>query len=143
MRRWSWLFAFGLVLLLAAATGAQTAGNEVIGFYRVEQVTDLGNQVRVTLHIRLTNQSTSELSITQVALRDLGQPGKPAASAAWARLGPGEATSVDNQFVISRAEYGRWSRGARPALRVTIQNSQGRSLMRTISLLPLRPRRAQ
>ncbi len=143
MRRWSWVSTFVLVMLLAAATTADTAGNEVIGFYRVEQVTDLGSQVRVTLHIRLTNNSASELSITQVALRDLGQPGKPAASAAWARLGPREATSVDNQFVISRAEYGRWSRGGRPALRVTFQNSQGRTLMRIVSLLPLSPRRAQ
>jgi len=56
------------ILLLAAAAAAQTAGNEVTGFYSVRQATDLGTMVRVTLHIRLVNNTPQELSILRVDL---------------------------------------------------------------------------
>lgn len=143
MARWSCCSTLVFLLLLAAATTAQSAGNEVVGFYRVEQVTDLGPQVRVSLHIRLVNNSPQELSITKVALHDLHQGGRPVEAAAWARLRPREGTTLEQEFVVSRAEYKSWSKGAGPALQVTFQPAEGREMMRTIALQPSRVRRPQ
>lgn len=135
--------ALSLCLVCLVALAARAAGNEVVGFYRVEQVTDLGPQVRVTLYIRLTNNSAAELSITKVALRDMRQPAKPAVTSAWAQLQPREATTVEQEFVVSRAEYQSWSRGARPMLQVALQPAGGREVARTIPLRRLPPRRPQ
>ena len=137
------LLALALCLSLTAATAARAAGNEVTGSYRVEQVTDLGPQVRVTLHIRLLNNSLQELSITRIAFRDMHRGGKPAESSAWARLQPREGATVEQQFVVPRAEYQRWSKGTRPMLQVAFQPAGGREVMRTIQLRRLPARRPQ
>jgi len=131
------------ILLLAAAAAAQTAGNEVTGFYSVRQATDLGTMVRVTLHIRLVNNTPQELSILRVAVQDRAQGAQPAGTSAWARLEQRQGASVDQQFVISKAEYARWKRGGQPVLQVAFQPDGGRELLRTIPLKPSRDRRPQ
>jgi len=133
--------AVALFLSLTTATAARAAGNEVIGSYRLEQVTDLGPQVRVTLHIRLLNNSAQNLSISKVALSDLHPGANQQAISAWAQLQPRQTTTLDQQFVVSRQEYERWRKGARPALQVALQPEAGRTVQRTILLRRLPPRR--
>ncbi|HMD32712.1 MAG TPA: hypothetical protein VKG84_12440 [Candidatus Acidoferrales bacterium] len=122
---------------------AHAAGPEVAGSYRVEQVANLGTQVRVTLHVRLLNNSKEEVFIRQAALesRDLKQ--KPAANAILARLQPRESTTVEQEVVVARTEYERWRKGERPTLRVALQPPGGGEVTRTISLRRLPARRAQ
>jgi len=135
---------FLLVLGLSLVCGAAWAGgNEVEGTYRVGNVTDLGPQVRVTLHIRLSNNTHGDLSVLQVALHEAAPARKAAATAAWAQLQPRKVTTVEQEFVISRREYERWSRGGSPMLEVTFQQAGGRAVTRTIVLHPSRDRRAQ
>lgn len=141
MSRFFHLAALTLILLCLVTMAVRAAGNEVVGFYRVEQTTDLGSQVRVTLHIRLVNNTAQELAITKVALHDMQQRGGQAEVAAWARLEPRGATSVDNEFVISRAEYASWNRGVHPSLQVAFQPAGGREVVRTVALRPLPARR--
>jgi hypothetical protein len=135
--------AASVLIPLLVGVAVVAAGTELVGTYRVEQVTDLGPHVRVTLHIRLINNSPQELSISRIALRDMHQRGKAAETSAWARLQPREIATVEQEFVISRAEYERWSKGARPMLQVALQPEGGREVMRTIALEPSRARRAQ
>lgn len=142
MARFFRLLKLILVFTLFWAIGVACAeGNEVVGTYRVEQVTDLGSEVRLTLHIRLVNNSPQDLVLTQVSLRDLRAREKPVAVAAWARLRPREGTTVEHDFVISRAEYQSWSKGVRPTLLVGLQPGGSREVVRIVQLIPLRARR--
>jgi len=131
------------ILCFAAVAAAQTAGIEVRGFYRVGQVTDLGKEVRVTLHIRLVNNSPQELSILRVGIRGAAGSAQGAETSAWARLEQREGTTMDKEFVVSKAEYARWRRGGQPVLQVAIQPEGGGELRRTIALKPSRERRPQ
>jgi len=123
-----------LVSLLLAGAALQAAGTELAGTYRVEQVTDLGSEVRVTLHIRLVNNTTQDLAVVEISLRDLHQSGERAAVPAVTRLQPREGTTVEHEFVVSRAEYERWSKGVRPALEVRLQSAGGREVRRAVYL---------
>jgi len=132
-----------LFLLLVTGGAVCAGGRELLGTYRIEQISDLGGEVRVTMHIRLLNNSPQNLSITKIALRDTHQRRNPAGTSAWSRLEPREAATVDQEFVVSRAEYESWSKGARPMLQVAYQPAGGREVARTIVLEPSRARRAQ
>ena len=134
------LLVLGLFLACAAAWAG---GNEVAGTYRVEGVTDLGPEMRVTLHIHLINNSANYLSITKVALHDVRPRRNAVETAAWSRLEPRHGTTADREFVVSRQEYERWRRGAHPMLQVALQAEGGREVVRTIPLRPSRDRRPQ
>jgi hypothetical protein len=135
-----------IAILAAVAVGAQspgqtTAGNEVVGFYRIVQTTDLGTTVRATLQIHLVNNNQPELSVTKVALRSRMPASRPAETAVWARLAAREGTNVTQEIIVTRAEYESWSKGASPALQVTMQTSEGREMRRMIALRRLPARR--
>jgi len=142
-------FAFLLLLpcLLASLVAApvRAAGPELAGSYRIEQVTNLGGQVRVTLHVRLVNNSQGEVFVTQAALETRSRKQGPAAAAAVVtRLAPRESTTLEQQVVVSRAEYESWTKGERPSLRVALRPGTGNAVTRTISLGRLaQPRVAQ
>lgn len=138
------VFATLAAVVLQAQSPVQTAaGNEVVGFYRIAQTTDLGTAVRATLQIRLVNNNQPELSVTKLALFPRTPARRPAETAVWARLAPREATSFTQDFTVSRAEYERWSKGASPALQVTFQSSEGREMRRMIALRRLPARRSK
>jgi len=126
-----------LASLLLAGAAVQSAGNELAGTYRVKQVTDLGSEVRVTLHIRLINNTSQNLVVTDLALRDLRRSGKAEAVPVGTSLQPREGATVEQEFVISRAEYERWSKGVRPALEVRLQPAGGREVRRAVYLARL------
>jgi hypothetical protein len=138
------LFAILAAVTLQAQGPVQpAAGNEVVGFYRIVQTTDLGTEVVGSLQIRLVNNNQPELFVTKLALFSRTATKKPEETAVEARLAPREAATFTENFTVSRAEYERWRKGARPSLRVTFQPSEGGEIMRTISLEPSRARRPQ
>ncbi len=122
---------------LRAAGPEQVPGNELVGTYRVEQVIDLGSEVRVTLHIRLINNTNQDLGIIDFALRDLRPSARPVIISAGTRLQAREGTTVEHEFAVSRTEYESWSRSAHPTLEVRLLPSDGRELRRTIQLMRL------
>ncbi len=143
MARWSWFSTLALVLLLVGATTVEANGYEVAGFYRVEQVTDLGPQVRVSLYIRLLNNTSQNVSITRLSLHDAHAQGRPSPVPGWTTLQPRQVTTVEKEFVISRSEYQSWSKGARPMLQVALQSAGAHEVARAIPLRRLPPRRPQ
>jgi len=137
-------FAILPAVAIQAQGPVQTAaGNEVVGFYRIVQTADLGTEVRATLQIRLVNNNQPELFVTKLALFSRTPAKKPEETAVRARLAPREAATFTEDFVVPRAEYERWRKGARPELQVTIQPSEGGERMRTIALEPSPARRQQ
>ncbi len=142
-RSWFATLALVLLLLLAVATTVKADGYEVTGFYRVTQVTDLGPQVRVSLHIRLLNNTSQNVSITHLSLHDLHAQGRPSPVPGWTTLQPRQVTTVEQQFVISKWEYQSWSKGARPMLQVALQSAGAHEVARAIPLRRLPPQRPQ
>jgi len=107
------------------------------------QTADVGRDILATLQIRLVNNNQPELSVTKFALFPRTPAKKPTETAVSARLAPREAATFTEVFTVSRAEYERWKKGARPVLQVTFQPSEGGELMRTIALEPSRAQRPQ
>jgi hypothetical protein len=135
-RRKTWVAICGILLLAMWAVALQAAGgNEVIGTYRVVEVASLGTDVRVTLRIRLVNNTQDDLSITQFGLRPPSGAAQSTATSAWANLRPRESASFTSDFTIPRAEYERWKKGVPPTLAVTFQPAGGREITRGVALL--------
>jgi len=113
----------------------KSAANELRGSYQVVSVTDLGAEVHVTLHIRLTNATASTLSITKVGLRLAPAARGQADTAASLPLGPRKTGSIDQDFTISPQAYRAWRKGAPIPLALTYDSGSGRTVVRTIALV--------
>lgn len=124
-----------------AGAPVQAPGNELAGTYRVEKLDDLGSELRVTLHIRLINNTAQDLGVNDFALRDLHQRARLAAIPARIRLQPREGTTLEHDFVVSRVEYESWNHRVRPTLEVRVQPAGGREVRRSIQLVRLNARR--
>jgi len=131
-----------LCWFLVAPVHAQER-HDVAGFYGVKNVNDLGTQVRVTLQVRLTNTGESDLSTAKLALRSSLPAGKDHGAITPLALRPRATASFTQDFTISRTEYEMWKKGAKPALSISTQTAGGKTLTRTIKLLPIRAQEAK
>lgn len=113
-----------------AASGQQDVRhNFVSGQYKVVQTANLGkNEISVTLLIRLTNASETQLSVTGLELTGLHHAPKPTGGAAGVptastrvSLAAHGSTTTKQQFTVSSGEYAAWQKGLRPRLRVIYQ----------------------
>jgi hypothetical protein len=129
----------GLVLLLVlgfyASRGA--AGQVVSGVYKVTQTTDLGNEVRVTMQIRLMNASEDRIFVTQARVREFLPHGKPKDEPVGVILGPHDSVEFTHEFIIAKKEYELWSRGERPRLGLRLQVAGAEETTMTIALMQL------
>jgi hypothetical protein len=140
-----------LFLLLNAGTSAQgqAASDKVVaGMYNITGVTRINTHtVKLSLQVSLTNRSTSDVTLTNLAFH----PAHPAAAqphTAALRLQPITSTlelkARDRAFltqtvVISRQEYNQLTHGRPLHVQVTVQNSDGttRTLMLGLHKNPL------
>jgi len=129
----------GLVLLLALGicVSRGMAGQVVSGVYKVTQTTDLGNEVRVAMQIRLTNASTDKIFVTQVRLREFLPHGKPADAPVGVIMEPHRSAEFTQEFTIAKQEYELWSKGARPHLGLRMQVAGATETTMTIALMQL------
>jgi hypothetical protein len=123
-----------LVMALGTAAARAAGGTEVYGTYSIANVTDLGTEMRVTLRIRLTNNTKVGLSVTRVGLRMLGAGHPQSDVAASLPLAPRETASLDQDFTLSREAYSRWRKNTVIPLAVTYDSGGGRAITRTIAL---------
>lgn len=131
-----------LCWFLVAPVRAQEP-HDVAGFYSVKNVNDLGAQVRVTLQVRLANTGEADLSTAKVALRSSLPARNDHGAIAPLALRPHGTASFTQDFTISRTEYDMWKKGARPLLSFSTQTANGKTLTRTIKLLPVRAEEAK
>jgi hypothetical protein len=116
-----------LAELLASVVQPLHGGDKpaILAFYQIDQVTDLGTDVRVSLRLRLMNQSDDVLLIDHIALQTFipGPNGKGQGCSTSTELGAHGSETLTQDFTISRAEYEVWQRGIRPRLALNIQVS--------------------
>ena len=129
----------GAILVLALGVLVDRAAGgaaEVVGYYRVASVTDLGTEVRLTLHLRLLNNTQRELSIIRMGPRVLAAGQRAADVAASLPLEPRESREIDQDFTLSRDAYRHLRKNSPIPLAVTYQSGTGRAVTRTIALFP-------
>jgi hypothetical protein len=122
------LFALGICSLQGVA------GQLVSGVYRVMDTTDLGPQIRVTMHIRLINAGNDRIFVTQVRLREFLPHGKATDKPVGVILEPHANSEFTQQFTVAKQEYDMWSKGAQPHLGLRMQVAGAAETTMTIPL---------
>jgi len=129
------LVVFALCALLAGDAARAGQRYPVTGFYSITQITDLGAEVRVTLHMRLVNTSDEDFSSAKFVL--LG-------AHPWVRirgtipslfLRPHSEDSFTEDFTLPHAEYERWLRGGQPLLVMQFHAANGKEMKQAVWLI--------
>jgi hypothetical protein len=124
------------LLLCALASAALPAGgNEISGKYSVQQTTDRGADIAVTIHITLTSSSDSALDCTGASLRSLLSGNSQELAATFTLPANGNA-NFSATVTISQAEYKLWQGGERPLLVLKLKMQDGAQITRTVALSP-------
>lgn len=131
----------GILLLLAAGISGAGApawpgvSPRVTGYYTVRGVTDLGDELRVTLQFRLANWSDRDFSDAKFTLRS----DRP-----WVRirgnfpqlfLRPHREETFTGDFIVPHREYERWQEGIPPMLEMRLRDADGREIKQAIRLV--------
>lgn len=101
------------------------------GAYQLNNVSEVGGEIHLTLKLRLNNSTMSDIKSGIVVLLD-SQPahtliGKVAIVQNLPKLG---YVTVSNQFTISAIEYDSWQHGHEPVLEFLVPNANGTSEVR-------------
>ncbi len=114
--------ALTLLCLLLLGAGLLSAEDvrDFAGLYMIGEITDLGDQVRVSLTVRVTNYSGADVVAATITLED--------------SLLPGQSCGTFLRLVIPRREYDQWQSGPTPQLRIEFKNGAGQTVQRMIEL---------
>ncbi|HZZ17250.1 MAG TPA: hypothetical protein VFE08_14955 [Candidatus Sulfotelmatobacter sp.] len=117
-------------VLLAALSifpnsGLAKDGRDFAGFYNVSNVVEQGDQLVLTLQVRLFNYSDTDLKQAVVTLRS-SHPAPVLAQFRPVRLWRNRTeVKLTQQIVIPRHEVELWKRGTQPALFVVYYDANG------------------
>lgn len=123
-----------------SAQGQASSDHIVTGMFHMAGVTSINpHEVKLSLQVRLTNRSTSDISLANVAVRS-AHPVALSRNSAPLRLQPisssvglkaHTASSFNQNIVISRQEYLELTHGRPLYVQATVQNVDGttRTLM--------------
>jgi hypothetical protein len=121
--------------MLVAGVALAKDGRDFAGVYRVSDAVDQGDQMLVTLHVQLFNNSESDVKQAVLTLRhNFPTPGtvglfRPVKL--WRNHGE---VRVTQQFVVPKREFESWSHGAQPALMVVYHDAEGQRFDRYVQV---------
>jgi len=129
------LTALLAILLLTAMGAFAKDGRDFAGRYSIHDVTQQGDKVQFTMHLKVMNNSDADVKNAVVALRQ-NRGTEPAGQTKPIKLlkDRGSAT-LSQQFTVSKQEYEIWGRGAGPTMFVVYQ-AKGSQWSRYIQLAP-------
>lgn len=128
--------------LWAAPSAWAEANPAVRGNVLVEIVTDLGDVLGVTLTVRVTNDSGSDLFDSVLAVRDPLLSGDAVTSVYLGSIQNGGGAAGSGYLLISRQTHDLWSLGLAPQTALTYRDSAGgeRALQPMLIYLPAAPK---
>lgn len=126
----SLLLAVFVIPLLAV----QGDGRDFAGFYGVADVQDLGEDVSLTLKLRVFNYSGADVSDATLRLRGNLALEDTYGSFAEVWIMTGESVRLEGTFVLPRHEYEQWEKGATPHLRIEFSDAAGRPTEQVVEL---------
>ena len=125
------------LIVLAAMVAPAKDGRDFAGFYAVNNVTDLGEEVRVTLTVRVYNYSDADVTGATITLEDSLLPDKTYGSFTLVSIRDRESVRLSGDFTIPRREYDQWQEGDTPQLRIEFKDAAGNTVERLIELAPM------
>lgn len=131
-----------LASLLLLASGPRTAaedGRDFAGFYQVgEDVTDLGEDVRVTLTVRIHNYSGADVIGAKIILEDSLLPAEDLGTfAAIVDIRYRESARASEPFTVPLRLYDQWQEGVPPHLRLEFTDAAGTKQRAPVELGPM------
>jgi len=115
----------GLALLANPAAHANDT-SAISGTYQVIHKAETGGQARVQVQIRLVNRGAHDLHIQRITFWDFSHPVKGGTQSCSVLVHRAKSADTTQEFIVPRAEYELWKRGARPRLVLEIATPQGR-----------------
>lgn len=133
LRRIAWTALAGLAVLFLTLNVSAKNGRDFAGVYSVSNVVDQGNQMLLTLHVRVHNNSAADVKQAVLTLREFGggplgtfQPVK-----LWRNHGEVHLTQ---QFIVPKREFESWHKGTQPELMVVTHDQSGQRYDRFVQL---------
>jgi len=123
-------------LLLSTVTTFAKDGRDFIGFYNVSHVTRQGNDMHLTLNLKVQNFSSSTVRQAVIVLRQNTGLNLVGQTAAVKSLADHASAKVSQQFTVSRTEYESWRQGSQPTAFIVYRNAHGTQLQHYIQLAP-------
>lgn len=129
----AWMVLAALSVLLFSMTASAKNGRDFAGVYSVSNVVDQGNQMLLTLHVRVNNNSEADVKQAVLTLREVG--GGPLGTFQPVKLwrNHGEVR-LSQQFVVPKRDFESWHKGAQPALMVVTHDESGQRYDRFVQL---------
>ena len=123
---------------LFAASAAQAAdGRDFAGFYELRNATDLGEEVSLTLSLRVFNYSDAIVHDATVTLEDPVLSEIAYASFSIISLADKASVDLEGDVTIPQREYQSWQEGGTPSVRIEFTDPAGNPVRRMIELLPM------
>ena len=111
-----------------------SGGRDFTGIYSVSNVTDLGDQVRMTFAARVFNFSDSDVIGATVALRGPGAPAGAYATFNSVTVRDKESVRLSQDITVPQQQYALWHKGQPPLLVVHYLNLSGVSQHSAVEL---------
>jgi len=132
--------AMGMILGLAlfgAVPADAMHGRDFVAMYRVENPTEIGDQVQVRLVVRAFNFSDMNLVGATITLMDSRVPGQAYGRFASFSMNDRESVRLDAVFTIPRAEYDLWEHAGSPRLQIDFLDEFSNLVGQIIEFNPL------
>lgn len=130
-----------LASLLLLASGPRTAakdGRDFAGFYKLGDITDLGDQVSVPLTVRIHNYSDADVIGAKIILEDSLLPAEDLGTfAAIVDIRDRESARASEPFTVPRRLYDQWQEGVAPHLRLEFTDAAGTKQRAPVELGPM------
>jgi hypothetical protein len=123
----------GLALLAIPAVRANDT-SALSGTYQVIHKAETGGQARIQVQIHLVNRGARDLHIQRMTFWDFSHPVKGGTQSCSVLVHPAKSADTTQEFILPRAEYELWKRGARPRLVLEIATPQGRPTTQVVHL---------
>lgn len=122
-----------MLLLLSALTATAKDGRDFAGFYSVSDVVEQGDQLILTLHVQLFNNSDKDVKQAVLTLRRSPGPALGTFQPVNLWRNHGEVR-LAQQFVVPKHEFENWNRRSQPALMVVTRDASGQRHDRFVQL---------
>lgn len=125
-----------LAMLLSTVLGFATDGRDFAGYYNIADATEQGDQVQLTLRVRIFNHSSQDLRQALVVLHQPANPGVLGVSKPIKLLPTLKDAKVNQQVLVPRHVYEQWQKGQAPEVSIVYVDEHGTRWEKSIQLAP-------
>jgi len=125
-----------LAMLLSTVLGFAKDGRDFAGYYNVADATEQGDQVQLTLRVRIFNYSSQDLRQALVVLHQPANPGVLGVSKPIKSLPALKDAKVNQQVLVPRHVYEQWQKGQAPEVSIVYVDEHGTRWEKSIQVAP-------